>query len=97
MLLLGLLSRVRLCKPMDCNPLGSSVRDFSGKNTGVGCLFFLQGIFPTQGLNPHLLLWQVVSLLLSHLESPIDGIYYLLNYLISCGWMLWVFTAFLPS
>ena len=30
--------------------------DFPGKNTGVGCHFFLQGIFPTQGLNldlPH--------------------------------------------
>ena len=26
-----------------------------GKNTGVGCHFLLQGIFPTQGLNPHLL------------------------------------------
>ena len=26
-----------------------------GKNTGVGCLFLLQGIFPTQGLNPGLL------------------------------------------
>ena len=30
--------------------------DFPGKNTGVGCHFLLQGIFPTQGLNlglPH--------------------------------------------
>ena len=26
-----------------------------GKNTGLGCSFLLQGIFPTQGLNPHLL------------------------------------------
>ena len=26
-----------------------------GKNTGVGCHFLLQGIFPAQGLNPHLL------------------------------------------
>ena len=25
-----------------------------GKNTGVGCHFLLQGIFPTQGLNPGL-------------------------------------------
>ena len=32
--------------------------DFSGKNTGGGCLFLLQGIFPTQGSNPHLLHWQ---------------------------------------
>ena len=29
--------------------------NFPGKNTGVGCHFFLQGISWTQGLNPHLL------------------------------------------
>ena len=29
---------------------------FPGKNTGVGCHFFLQGIFLTQRLNPCLLL-----------------------------------------
>ena len=29
--------------------------DSPGKNTGVGCHFLLQGIFPTQGLNPCLL------------------------------------------
>ena len=37
--------------------------DFPRKNTGVGCHAMLQGIFPTQGLNPHLLCllhWQVV-------------------------------------
>ena len=28
--------------------------DFQGKHTGVGCHFLLQGIFPTQGLNPGL-------------------------------------------
>ena len=28
---------------------------FSGKNTGGGCHFLLQGIFPTQGSNPRLL------------------------------------------
>ena len=54
--------------------------DFSGKNTGVGCHFLLQGIFPTQGLNPHLLYWQVDSLLLSQLGSPkntdMKGFYY---------------------
>ena len=42
--------------------------DFSGKNAGVGCRL-LQGIFPTQGWNPHLLLWQVDSLLLGHQGS----------------------------
>ena len=44
-----------LCNPMDCSPLGSSVHgDSPGKNTGVGCHALLQGIFPTQGLNPGL-------------------------------------------
>ena len=28
--------------------------NFPGKSTGVGCHFLLQGIFPTQGLNPGL-------------------------------------------
>ena len=28
---------------------------FSGNNTGVGCSALLQGIFLTQGSNPHLL------------------------------------------
>ena len=37
-------------------------RDFPGKNTGVGCHYFLQGIFPTQGWNPCFLHWQVGSL-----------------------------------
>ena len=31
------------------------VWDFPGRNTGVGCHFLLQRIFPTQGLNLHLL------------------------------------------
>ena len=33
--------------------------DFPGQNTGVGCHFLLQGIFPTKGLNLRLLPWQV--------------------------------------
>ena len=40
-------------------------RDFAGKNTRVGRHALLQGIFPTQGLNPcllRLLYWQVDSL-----------------------------------
>ena len=28
--------------------------DSPGKNTGVGCHALLQGILPSQGLNPHL-------------------------------------------
>ena len=30
-------------------------RDSPGKNTGVGCHAFLQGVFPNKGLNSHLL------------------------------------------
>ena len=41
-------------------------QDSPGKNTGVGCRFLLQGIFPTQGLNLPLLPWQVDSLPLNH-------------------------------
>ena len=44
--------------------------NFPGKNTGVGCHFLQEGIFPmTQGLNPHflyLLPWQANSSPLSH-------------------------------
>ena len=46
------------CNPMDCSLPGSFCPwDSSGKNTGVavGCCALLQGIFPTQGSNPHLL------------------------------------------
>ena len=40
---------------MDYSEPGSSLCpwDFPGKNTGVGCHIFLQGIFPTKGSNPH--------------------------------------------
>ena len=41
-----------------------------GKNTGVGCLFLLQGIFPTQGSNPDLHCRQILYQL-SHQESPL--------------------------
>ena len=65
-----LFSRAQLCltlfSSMDCSPPGISVHgNFAGKNTGVGCHFLPQGIFQTQGSNPHLLHllhWQVDSL-----------------------------------
>ena len=51
--------------PMDCSLPGSSSHAIlPGKNTGLGSHFLLQGIFPTQGSNLHLLLhlhWQVDS------------------------------------
>ena len=62
-----------LCDPMDCRPPGSCPWDSPGKNTGVGCLALLQGIFPIQGLNLHLLRllhWQVGSLLLPSPGKP---------------------------
>ena len=41
-------SCLTLCDPMDCGPPGSSCPWYiPGKNTGVGCHFLLQGIFPT--------------------------------------------------
>ena len=59
-------SCLALCDHMDYSPPW----DFPGKNTRVGCYFLLQGIFPTQGLNPYLLHpmhWQAGSLTT---ESP---------------------------
>ena len=46
--------------------------NFSGKNTWVGCHFFLHGIFPNERQNPcllSLLHWQADSLPLHHLGS----------------------------
>ena len=41
------------CDPMDCSPPGSSVHGISqARILELGCHFFLQGIFLTQGLNP---------------------------------------------
>ena len=40
-----------------------------GKNTGVGCHSHLQGIFPTQGSNPHLLHYRQILYHLSHQGS----------------------------
>ena len=55
MLCLVTQSCLTLCDPVDCSPPGSSVHgDSPGKNTGVGCHALLQGIFPTQRMNPYL-------------------------------------------
>ena len=62
-----------LCDLMDCSPPGSSVHGYSpGKNTGVNCHAFLQGIFPTQRLNPGVphCRWNLHHL--SHQGSPIS-------------------------
>ena len=52
--------------------------DFLGKNTGVGCHFLLQGIFPTQKWNLYLLCLlhcQTDSLSLNHLGSHLGRHY----------------------
>ena len=60
-----------LCESMECSPPGSSVHEiFPGKNTGVGCYFFLQEIFWTQGSNLCPLHQLANSLPLSHLARP---------------------------
>ena len=52
---------------MDCSPPGLlCLWDSPGKNTGVGCYFLLQGIFPTQGLNLGLLHCRQILYHLSH-------------------------------
>ena len=58
---------------MDCSPPGSSIHGILGKNTGVGCHFPFQGIFPTQGSDLHLLHRQADSLLPGHLGSPYEA------------------------
>ena len=65
-------SRPTLCDPMDCSPPGSYVHgDSPGMNAGVGSHSLLQGIFPTQGLNPGLPLCRQTLYHLSHLENPV--------------------------
>ena len=60
-----------LCNPMDCRLPGSSVHgDSPGKNTRVGCHTLLQGIFPTQGLNPRLPHCRWILYQLSHQGNP---------------------------
>ena len=54
--------------PINCSLWYTSVHDLNspGKNTGIGCHSFLQGIFPTQGSNPGL---SCCRQILSHLNN----------------------------
>ena len=72
-------SCLTLCDPIECSPLGSSVHEiFQAWNTGAGCHFHLQGIFPTQGLNPclcickqilyHCAIWEVHTHTYTHIN-----------------------------
>ena len=59
-----------LCGPRGLQPARLLCpRDFPGRNTGVGSLSLLQGIFPTQGSNPGLLHHRRILYRLSHNES----------------------------
>ena len=53
-----------------CSPWNSP-----GQNTGVGSLSLLQGIFPTQRLNPALLHCRRILYQLSHKGSPADSLH----------------------
>ena len=78
-----------LCDPMDSSPPGSSVHGiFPGKNAGVVCHFWLQGIFPTQRSSPrlrqilyHCTTWEVLGglsdnqILIRIKRSSLAGIY----------------------
>ena len=57
-------SCLTLCNPVD-SPWNSP-----GQNTGVGCHFLLQGIFPTQGSNPGLPHCRQIHYQLSHQGNP---------------------------
>ena len=51
----------------------------SGKSTGVGCHFFFQGIFPTQGWNPGLLQCRQILYHLSYWWSPLYWKYIIIH------------------
>ena len=64
-------SCLTLCNSTNCSPPGSTVHgDSPGKNTGVGCHAFHQGIFLTQGSNPRLPYCRWILYPLSHQGSP---------------------------
>ena len=68
-------SFLTLCNPKDCHLPGSTVHgDSSGSNTGVNSHALLQGIFPTQGSNPHLLHCRWILYHLSHQRTPVSHI-----------------------
>ena len=84
-----------LCDPIEGSLPGFSVhRDSPGKNTGVGCYALLQGIFPTQGLNPGLPHCRQILYCLSH---EVNTSLFFCSCCCSCGpgsffiWLLYPF------
>ena len=67
----GSLPLVQPGKPMDYCPQPF----FSGRNTGVGSVSLLQGIFPTQGSNPGLLYCRQILYQLNHQGSPFTSLF----------------------
>ena len=68
---------------MDCSLPGSSVHEIlQARINGVGCHFLLQGIFPTQELNPGLLHCRQIFSQLSYKGNPhnaLDSGYTIVN------------------
>ena len=64
----------KLLHPWDFHGKSTGVGCYFGKSTGVGCYFLLQGIFPTQGLNPGLSHCRQTLYHLSHQGSKFCGL-----------------------
>ena len=67
-------SCLALCDPMDYSPLGSSVHGILQARILEWVHSLLQGIFPTQGLNPGLVHYRWILYHLSHPGSPWSGL-----------------------
>ena len=76
------------CDPMDCSPpLSFCPWDFPGKNTGIGCHFFLQGIFLTRDQTHS----SCISRWLFTTEPPGKPMYVINTYLIN-NWSVYKFS-----
>ena len=54
--MLSCVSRVQLCKPVDCSPPGASVRGIlQARRLEWVAVSFSRGVFQIQGSNPHLM------------------------------------------
>ena len=65
-----ILSKVKVKVPQSCLTLCDPMDNSPGQNTGVGSFSLLQGIFPTQGLNPGIPHCKGILYQLSHKGSP---------------------------
>ena len=63
-------SCLTFCNPMGYIPSQSSVHGILQARTGLGCHSLLQGNFPPEGLNPHLLHCRQILYQLSYQGSP---------------------------